>query len=82
MVILQAIETKYLGPTNTKGSRIKATCRGGSVTIGYRSELNSDENHALAAIKLAENLNWQTKNWTPGSVPSNRNGYVFVQGGK
>lgn len=27
---MQAIETKYLGPTNTRGSRIKASAQAGS----------------------------------------------------
>lgn len=29
----QAIVTKFLGPTNYRGSRVKATCQAGSVTI-------------------------------------------------
>lgn len=33
---MKAIQTRYLGCTNTKGSRIKAWAEGGhSVTIGY-----------------------------------------------
>lgn len=33
----QAIITKFLGPTNTKGARIKATSAYGSITVGYHS---------------------------------------------
>jgi hypothetical protein len=29
------IKTKYFGPTNTKGARIKAFCLWGSVVVGY-----------------------------------------------
>lgn len=32
-----AIITKFLGPTNTKGARIKATSEYGSITVGYHS---------------------------------------------
>jgi hypothetical protein len=71
----QSIETKYLGPTNYKGSRIKATAAGGmSITVGYRSELNVDENHQAAAVALCEKLGW-------GGLMqggSTRSGYVFV----
>lgn len=48
------VETAYLGPTDCRGSRCKAWTvgggkRGGSVTIGWRSELDSDANHEAAA---------------------------------
>ena len=36
---MQAIETRYLGPTNTRGSRIKATAAAGSITIHYDDAL-------------------------------------------
>ena len=36
---MQAIQTKYIGPTNTKGARIKAFCAAGSITIPYNYEL-------------------------------------------
>ena len=53
------ILTKYLGPTNTRGSRVKATSGGGmSVVIAWDDELNIDENHAAAAAALAAKL-WQ-----------------------
>ena len=39
---MQAIETKYFGPSNVKGSRIKATAQAGSVTVGYDHALNGD----------------------------------------
>ena len=59
---MKAITTKYLGPSNIKGSRIKAQCsKGVSLTIGYDHALNSDENHVLAANKLAEKLKWKVK---------------------
>lgn len=46
----QAITTKFLGATNTRGARIKATSWLGSVTVGYDYALETNENH-LAAIK-------------------------------
>lgn len=69
-----AIETKYLGPTNTKGSRIKATGNGHSVTISYPYELSGEAVHRKAAQALADKMNW------PGRLigGATRSGYVFV----
>lgn len=51
---MQAITTKYIGATNTKGSRIKAECERGSITIGYPSELSGDAVHVAAAQALVD----------------------------
>lgn len=60
---MQSITTKYLPATDTKGSRIKATASGGggSVTVGYRSELSNDENRIEAVRKLCNKLGWRGK---------------------
>ena len=50
----QAIITKYIGPTNTRGARIKASCQRGSITIAWYYALNADENHAEAKNALVE----------------------------
>lgn len=57
----QVIKTKYIGPTNTKGSRIKASCGAGSKTIQYRDELSIDKNHKLAIDMLFVQLGWDEK---------------------
>jgi hypothetical protein len=61
---MQTITTKYLGATNFKGSRIKATnssLLAASVTIGYDWGLGLDGNHKKAAKKLKTKLNWHGK---------------------
>lgn len=50
------IRTKYLGPTNTRGARIKAWAGDRSVTIPYPYELNTEDAHMAAADKLADIL--------------------------
>ena len=55
--IMQAITTKYLGPTNTKGSRIKATCWLKSKTVPWDYSLNTDQNHNAAIDALIAELN-------------------------
>lgn len=53
----QAITTKFIGPTNTKGSRIKASCWRASITISWDYALNSDANHKAAINALVNKLN-------------------------
>jgi hypothetical protein len=77
---MQAITTKFLGATNTRGSRIKATCDAGSVTISYPHELNYREAHRKAAQALADKLGWNTDSYGSligGGLPNNA-GCVFV----
>jgi hypothetical protein len=50
------IRTKYLGPTNTRGARIKAWAGDRSVTIPYPYELNVEDAHAEAAAKLHDKM--------------------------
>jgi len=54
---MQAIQTKYLGPTNTRGSRIKATCWLTSVTVAWDYSANAEENHTAAIEALVCKLN-------------------------
>lgn len=51
---MQAIISKFLPPTNTRPSRIKATCERGSITITYPHEFSGDACHAYAANLLCE----------------------------
>lgn len=72
----QAIITKYVSPTNTKGSRIKATAAVGSVTVSYDYALNAEQNHLAAAKALATKYEWRGV-WTGGGMPDS-SGYCFV----
>jgi hypothetical protein len=72
-----AIETKYLGPTNTRGSRIKAfTCNGHSFSIPYPHELSNEKAHfaAVKALVKKYSLDWNLDNMRYGGT---KNGYVF-----
>jgi hypothetical protein len=74
---MQAIVTKYLPGTDTKGARIKATAEAGSVTIGYPHELRDGQPaHRAAAQALAAKFNWPDK-YLGAALPNN-GGYVFV----
>lgn len=69
-----AIETKYLGPTNTKGARIKAFTDGASIIKSYDDSLTSFDNKAEAARALCEKLGWEGSLVGGGT----RMGEVFV----
>ena len=56
---MQSIRTRYLGPTNTRGARIKATSASGqSATVGrdYEKDVQADERRA--AVALCRKLGW------------------------
>lgn len=53
------IQTKYIGPANTRGSRIRAgDGDGNSVTISYDDALSSEKNHGRAAADLLAKMGW------------------------
>lgn len=77
----QAIETKYLGPTNSRGARVKATCQAKSATVSWDYALNSQGNHEAAALALVHSMiakggeGWKGA-WHGGQRPCGT-GYVF-----
>ena len=72
----QAISTYYIGPTNFKGSRVKATCEAGPVTLHWDNALSQTNNHAKAVSTLLDKLNWNGE-WQMGGIFGR--GFVFVQ---
>jgi hypothetical protein len=71
--IYPVIETKFLGPTNNRGSRVKASRNGIQVTLSWKHELNGIDNHRLAAFALIKKLNWGA-----GSLESGETDARFV----
>jgi hypothetical protein len=75
---MQAIVTKYIGPTNTKGARIKAvSCGGLSVTVPYEYDLDSYGAHCMAAVELCKNLKWEF-NHVAGELPDGSTAWVKI----
>lgn len=88
----QAIVTKFLGPTDHRGARVKATCEAGSVTVSWdygRGNASGEDdvsaNHRHAATVLASKLGWIQREDGPecsnmlrgGSMPGDA-GYCFL----
>lgn len=77
--MFKAITTKYLGPTNHRGGRIKAKFDGGSITLPYDHALNAPDNHRAAAEALAQK---DGKDWLrKGQGSFGTNGRVLHGGG-
>lgn len=72
-----AIITKYVGPTDTKGSRISARflVGGGKVSIPFPYVLTSEERHRAAAEALIERYN---RELTITKSADSITGYVFI----
>lgn len=70
----QAIVTKYIGPTNHRGARIKATASAGSITVPYAYELEIQAAHEAAARALADKFGWVGNMVGGGTL----DGYCFV----
>jgi hypothetical protein len=76
----QAILTKFLAPTNTKGKRVKAWCAAGEITIAWDHAFGPERNHEAAAYHLVAKTNWPDgwRGWKQGALPDG-SGYCFVQ---
>lgn len=74
---MKAITTRYLGPTDTKGSRIKADDGAGNTyTMPYPYEFGPGiDAFAPAAIALCLKMGWKYGELIGGGT---KDGYVFV----
>lgn len=80
---MQAIVTKYLGPTDHKGARVKARCEAGSLIVSWDDAKDTEANHDHAAHLLADRLGWLDGyhgTMVGGGLPDGKgNCYVFVR---
>lgn len=76
MYALQAVETRFHGPTNYRGSRYSARAAKGIPVMFVSADhaLSGVAAHAAAAQQFAEKMGWSGK-WYAGGT---RDGYVFV----
>lgn len=76
---MQTISTKYFGPTDHRGSRIKAQASGAKTTYWHDWDYSRhvELNHRSAALQLLKKLNWEEVKgtWIMGGT---EDGYIFV----
>jgi len=53
---MQAIITRFIGPTNTRGSRYKASCEAGTLTVSADYELDAEQNHVAVCRALCQQV--------------------------
>jgi hypothetical protein len=76
---MDAIETKYHGPTNKRGSRVSARWRDFRVSVAYDSELGTIENHAAAVRKICEKAELPHRGSMTLAPGQTREGYAWVR---
>jgi hypothetical protein len=74
---MQAITTRFLGPTNSHDARIVAKCQAKRITVLWNDDIGIEENHRAAVAALVRHLGWQDRAWHLGGLPGG--GYVAVQ---
>ena len=77
---MQAIVTKYIGPSNHRGSRIKAIAAAGSVTVPFEygmSHEEHEERHQVAAKALCAKFGWPWDHIS-GTLPDGSDVWVKV----
>jgi len=75
----QTITVQVLGPTNTKGTRVKASCEAGSVVLPWDHTLGVNDNTNRAVRRLLKKIDWHG-HWQGGDV-GKKVVYVCVCGG-
>lgn len=78
--MLQAITVKYLGPTNTHGTRLKALAAAGSVTIHRDYSVDPAVDERRAAVALIRKLGWDPCTIQGGRVKSGEVVFVLSYG--
>lgn len=77
---MMAIITKYLGPTNFHGARVKASCEHRSVIVSWDDALDIAPNHDNAAQQLMRKIGWNDSpypaQWARGGSPDKK-GYCY-----
>lgn len=76
-----AIVTKQVAPTATRGTRIRATYMGHTAISAFNHELSVIQNHAQAASKAYQEWtggNRSGQEWAPHNTDT---GFIFVRVG-
>lgn len=77
-IMRQAIETKYLGPTDHRGPRIAVRAQAGRKTYDWDHTKDVGANHLAAATAFAESKGWLIRQTIYGGSNAADTGYVFV----
>lgn len=81
---MQAIQTRFIGPSNTKPARIKAWCSAGQIVLSVHTIPENINKHRFAASALCFKLGWISTRGAAfsaglvnGSLPNGDEVFVF-----
>jgi hypothetical protein len=74
--MMQAIQTRFIPPTDRKGSRVSARADAGRIIVNWKYALDVEGNHRAAAEALAARLGW-TGRMIGGGLPDGSFAWVF-----
>lgn len=75
----QAIVTRYIGPTNSMGPRVRAKAQAGSIMVPWDHAIDVDDNHTAAAEALADKFGWLDRgSKLVGALPDGTVAHVLV----
>ena len=77
---MQAITTKFHGPTNRMGARVKAYCERGSITVSWDYAIGIEDNHRAACSALLEKFAMEDCERYSGTLPSDHYWGEFLTG--
>ena len=76
---MKAIQTKFIGATNTRGSRVTVRDGDGNSTwSSYDHGMNAERNHAAGAKKLCDKMKW-TGAFVSGWLKAGTYVHVFLE---
>jgi hypothetical protein len=76
---MKAIQTKFIGPSETRGARVKAWFKGNAATVSWDYGSEIVDNHAAAVLELVASLKWSGR-LVGGTLPDESMAWVFVDG--
>lgn len=65
---MQAIQTKTISATNTKGTRIKVSCEAKTFYCSWDYSLDMEENHKVAAESMVKLMKWDNAKGITGGL--------------
>lgn len=79
---MQAIVTRYAGPTNYRSTRVIAKAEAGRLVVDWDGELDVEENHVRAAELLIAKLGWDWARILGSGSIDTADAYVHVLAAK
>lgn len=79
--MIQAVTTRFAGPTNHRGSRVLVRAQAGCMIVSWDHALGVEENHEAAAKAYLQKMGWDKFDgtWHGGALPEGHgNVFVFV----